>query len=114
MEAPTLHQGAANTGEQGSVGGLPAHEAGPDCRHYWEIEIAVSQLSTGVCRLCRSHREFSNYFADCLAGTGKREGYYDWLCRDECQQVLTPYHSPASPMASGGYAWGPGLPEVRR
>ncbi len=87
MKAPTLRQRAATTGAQKSIEGLPEATPGTDCRHYWEIEIAVSQVSRGICRLCGSCRQFSNYLADCVAAE-KREKYHEWFPLEECQGML--------------------------
>ena len=93
MKAPTLRQRAATVGEQARTEGPAAAEGQSDCRHYWEIETAVTQLSRGVCKLCGSYRQFPNYLPDCLTATEK-ERYHEWFSRQECQNGLTASQEP--------------------
>lgn len=56
------------------------------CRHHWVIERATGSSSRGICQNCGALRQFQNYLSDCLANADK-EGYQEWLGRQEWQEV---------------------------
>ena len=48
-----------------------------ECRHYWVIKpVAIGRISTGVCKLCGTQKEFGNYITDCV--DLEKEGYLEW------------------------------------
>lgn len=51
------------------------------CEHFWIIETANGPVSSGVCRLCGSRREFHNYLSDCLANKD-RDKFEEWLAKN--------------------------------
>ena len=57
------------------------------CRHYWVIDRAAGSSSRGTCQICGARRQFQNYLSDCLLNADK-EGYHEWLNRQEWQEVV--------------------------
>ena len=51
-----------------------------ECQHHWTIDIAAGPVSTGMCQICGTRKEFHNYLSDCLADKD-RETYEGWLAR---------------------------------
>lgn len=51
-----------------------------ECQHHWTIDIAAGPVSTGICQMCGTRKEFRNYLSDCLADKDK-ETYEGWLAR---------------------------------
>jgi len=57
------------------------------CKHYWVIDRATGSSSRGMCQICGAYRQFQNYLSDCLMNADK-EGYHEWLNRQEWQEVV--------------------------
>lgn len=56
------------------------------CEHFWVIETANGPVSSGVCRLCGSRREFFNYLSDCLADKD-RDRFEEWVVKQGREKV---------------------------
>jgi hypothetical protein len=84
MKSPSLEH-AARRGYEEVVTEDPRLRTG--CRHYWIIDRATGSSSRGTCRICGARRQFQNYLSDCLANADK-EGYHEWLNKQEWQEVV--------------------------
>jgi len=102
MKPPTLRHRAATVCEDAKVEGPAAtHTVQPGCKHYWDIDRAIAQVSNGTCKLCGSHKQFPNYLSDCIAGPDK-ESYLGWLIKQE-RKGMPATHDSAIVLDIGGH-----------